>query len=275
MTPRSDHDDDMSMEEILASIRKFVTDNPPEAPTKQQRAYKGDLSESVVIPPQGHPMPLEQGRAGPKRQAQSEAYELTNEDRSPQSLSQPQWQGSEHPQDHGQSEYSRPAGEGRGAQPMHRQISPAPTYEPDILELNSPISPKGVNQSQGVAWSTPGRTPAKTQEESIMTLMNPIDSKRTDKPTRFSTKLSSFAEREEGLGSAHALAASASSLSRLAQASKSAPKRPNLADQRDLTLDQLIQDLIRPMIKQWIDTHLSSLVEEMVAKEIKRITKHL
>lgn len=276
MTPRSDHDDDMSMEEILASIRKFVTDNPPEAPTKQQRAYKGDLTESVVIPPLGHQILPEQVRSSPKYQAQPQAYELVNEDRSIQSAVQPQWQVSSQPQDHVQSQgYSNPVGEGRVLQPRHRQISPSSTYEPDILELNSPISPKGINQSQGDAWTTPGRVSAKSQEESIMTLLNPIDSKKTDKPARFSTKLSSFAEREESLGSAHALAASASSLSRLAQASKSTPKRSNLADQRDVTLDQLIQDLIRPMIKQWIDTHLPSLVEEMVAKEIKRITKHL
>lgn len=278
MTPKSDHDDDMSMEEILASIRKFVTDNPPEAPPKQQKVYKGDLRESVVIPPQGHTMFREQGEVAPQPQAQHQPYELVTEDRSVQSPPQLQGQATSQSSGHMQpGGYAMSAGEGR-LQPVHRQTTPGRTYEPDILELNSPISPKGVNQGQGVAWTPPSsvRAPVKNEpEESVMTLMNPIDSKKTDKPTRFSAKLSSFVEREEGLGSAHAMAASASSLSRLAQASKSAPRRPNLADQRDLTLDQLIQDLIRPMISQWIDTHLPTLVEEMVAKEIKRITKHL
>jgi len=47
-------------------------------------------------------------------------------------------------------------------------------------------------------------------------------------------------EGDESLGSSHAVAASASSLTRLAQASKSIPKRaPSLADQRGVTLDQL------------------------------------
>jgi cell pole-organizing protein PopZ len=121
----------------------------------------------------------------------------------------------------------------------------------------------------------------KNLEDSIMTLTNPIDVKKPENPPRenplrAAMKASPVAEPEDSLGSSHTMVASASSLTRLAQASKTAPKRaPNLADQRGVTLDQLIQDMIRPMIKQWIDTHLPNLVEEMVAKEIKRITKHL
>ena len=39
-----------------------------------------------------------------------------------------------------------------------------------------------------------------------------------------------------------------------------------------MTLDQLISELARPMIKQWLDTHLPSLVESLVNKETERIT---
>eukprot|EP01099_Mayorella_cantabrigiensis_P000189 TRINITY_DN1083_c0_g1_i2.p1 TRINITY_DN1083_c0_g1~~TRINITY_DN1083_c0_g1_i2.p1 ORF type:complete len:234 (-),score=14.10 TRINITY_DN1083_c0_g1_i2:892-1593(-) len=232
MTPKSEHEDDMSMEEILASIRKFVTDSPPEEPNKQ-RVYKGDLKESVVIPPAGHAV----------HRSQEENYP-------PQSI--------------------------------NRQSSISPLqYEPDILELKSPISPTRSNPGSLAEWgdSPPSvRTPAQTdQEESVMTLTNPLDTKKVERPSRFPVKTPQPSEQDESLSSSHALAASASSLSRLAQASKTAlhKKTSNLADQRDLTLDQLIQDMIRPMIRQWIDTHLPSLVEEMVAKEIKRITSHL
>ena len=110
-----------------------------------------------------------------------------------------------------------------------------------------------------------------------MMLTNPIDAKKGERLSRFPPRTSPVVEQEASLGSSHAVTASANSLSRLAQASKTAAhkKASTLADQRDLTLDQLIQDMIRPMIKLWIDTHLPSLVEEMVAKEIKRITSHL
>lgn len=267
MIPKRDHEDDMSMEEILASIRKFVTDNPPEDQSKQ-RGYKGDLSQPVaghtvsqLETPVGNPVGNPRGAAAFQEERQR-------------------------PSHHAQAQPSLPARQ-PDIQDHNPQALPHPShasqgYEPDILELNSPFVSKGTYASsfkEAASLASSARGARKVDhEESIMTLTNPIDTRKMEGSPRFSPKPSQMFERdrEEGLVSPHAMAASASSLSRLAQASKSAPRRsPNLADQRDLTIDQLIQDLIRPMIKQWIDTHLSTLVEEMVAKEIRRITKHL
>nr|WP_241241873.1 DUF2497 domain-containing protein [Sphingobium algorifonticola] len=41
---------------------------------------------------------------------------------------------------------------------------------------------------------------------------------------------------------------------------------------RDNTLESLVRELLRPMMKDWLDAHLPDLVEAMVAKEIARIT---
>jgi uncharacterized protein len=38
------------------------------------------------------------------------------------------------------------------------------------------------------------------------------------------------------------------------------------------TLEGLVRDMLRPMLKEWLDGHLPQLVEGMVAKEIARIT---
>jgi cell pole-organizing protein PopZ len=43
-------------------------------------------------------------------------------------------------------------------------------------------------------------------------------------------------------------------------------------DGDDNTLDGLVRAMLRPMLKDWLDARLPSLVEEMVAKEIARIT---
>lgn len=40
----------------------------------------------------------------------------------------------------------------------------------------------------------------------------------------------------------------------------------------DNTLDGLVRAMLRPLLKDWLDARLPSLVEEMVAKEIARIT---
>jgi cell pole-organizing protein PopZ len=240
MTPKSDHEEDMSMEEILASIRKFVTDSPPEDP--KQRVYGGDLAGSIVVPPTGH-VPTghaSRGHAMERRQGGNYAQQAIE----PSSLS-------------------------------------APQYGADVLELKSPLSPTRTSPDPSAEWGAstlPTRSLSQLgQEEAIITLTNPIDQKKGEKFSRFSAKPSPVGDQEASLGSSHAVTASANSLSRLAQVSKSAldKKLPNPADQRDITLDRFIQDMVRPMIKVWIDTHLPSLVEEMVAKEIKRITSHL
>lgn len=41
----------------------------------------------------------------------------------------------------------------------------------------------------------------------------------------------------------------------------------------ETSLEELTRDLLRPMLKTWLDTHLPALVEEMVAKEIQRISR--
>lgn len=38
------------------------------------------------------------------------------------------------------------------------------------------------------------------------------------------------------------------------------------------TMEDVVLDALRPMLKEWLDTNLPSLVEAMVAKEISRIT---
>ena len=38
------------------------------------------------------------------------------------------------------------------------------------------------------------------------------------------------------------------------------------------TLEGLVREMLRPMLKQWLDANLPELVEGMVAKEIARIT---
>lgn len=40
----------------------------------------------------------------------------------------------------------------------------------------------------------------------------------------------------------------------------------------DNTLDGLVRDLLRPMLKEWLDARLPDLVETLVAREIARIT---
>jgi len=40
----------------------------------------------------------------------------------------------------------------------------------------------------------------------------------------------------------------------------------------DNTLDGLVRSMLKPMLKEWLDARLPQMVEDMVAKEIARIT---
>jgi cell pole-organizing protein PopZ len=35
----------------------------------------------------------------------------------------------------------------------------------------------------------------------------------------------------------------------------------------------MVRDMLRPMLKDWLDSNLPNIVEAMVAREIERITK--
>ncbi len=48
---------------------------------------------------------------------------------------------------------------------------------------------------------------------------------------------------------------------------------PQIVRSGETSLEGLTRDLLRPMLKEWLDTNLPNLVEAMVAKEIERITK--
>ncbi|AMO72522.1 hypothetical protein AZE99_12270 [Sphingorhabdus sp. M41] len=50
-------------------------------------------------------------------------------------------------------------------------------------------------------------------------------------------------------------------------------RRPAALSDRGTSLEDMTRDLMRPMIKQWLDANLPDLVEELVAREIQRLSE--
>lgn len=48
---------------------------------------------------------------------------------------------------------------------------------------------------------------------------------------------------------------------------------PQIVRSGETSLEGMTRDLLRPMLKDWLDTHLPPIVEAMVEREIMRITK--
>lgn len=62
------------------------------------------------------------------------------------------------------------------------------------------------------------------------------------------------------------------SLSTLAALSEPSA-RPQIVRSGETSLESLVTEMLRPMMKEWLDQNLPTLVESMVEREIKRITK--
>ncbi len=112
---------------------------------------------------------------------------------------------------------------------------PAAIPEP-VLELTEPVAPPAPAPVEA-SGATPAE-PAPPQP--------PVDATAT-------------------LVSDDAACASRQSLSAL---SSMVLRNPN----SDNTLDGLVRELLRPMLKEWLDARLPDLVESLVAREIARIT---
>ncbi len=68
---------------------------------------------------------------------------------------------------------------------------------------------------------------------------------------------------------AESLARSFSALQTLSEPGAS----PQIIRSGETSLEGLTRELLKPMLKQWLDTHLPAVVEAMVEREITRITK--
>ncbi len=78
-----------------------------------------------------------------------------------------------------------------------------------------------------------------------------------------------IAQIEETLTSERAAEAMRRSLSNLSRISDAA--QPANATNGETTIEQLVRDMLRPLLAQWLDANLPPLVEKLVRDEISRI----
>jgi cell pole-organizing protein PopZ len=113
---------------------------------------------------------------------------------------------------------------------------PAPVVEPieEILELTDEIAEEDAMPAPKAAKPTAAAAPAAASDDSILSV-------------------------ESEVAARHSLSALSSML-----------VTPPAG--QDNTLEGLVRAMLKPMLKDWLDARLPALVEEMVAKEIARIT---
>ena len=75
---------------------------------------------------------------------------------------------------------------------------------------------------------------------------------------------------DESLTTDEAARAMRQSLAALAMLSEP-PARPQIVRSGETSLEGMVREMLRPMMAQWLDTHLPEIVERLVKAEIARI----
>lgn len=78
---------------------------------------------------------------------------------------------------------------------------------------------------------------------------------------------------EAELISATAASAATGAFAKLSHAFQRTPPEESVADSSGRTVEQFIEDILRPMLKEWLDENLPPIVERLVQKEIQKIAR--
>ena len=91
----------------------------------------------------------------------------------------------------------------------------------------------------------------------------------------FSSDKDSSTTLEEGLVSAAAASAATANLAQLARSMAQEPSaNGNIPlGSTNRTLEDLVKEMMRPMLKDWLDRNLPQMVEHMVRRELERMTR--
>ena len=192
----SDTEQEPSMEEILASIRRIISDDDDQSKTDEtQPAVEEETVQEEIVVPVEEPLPTEELTASPpvddEDDEDDEVLDLTDMDAAdPEPLFEEQ-------------AYQAPVSEPASSQPMQPSI-PAPVEEKESL------------------------------------VSSPQATETMDEFARLGSKLyEDVQELPIGNGA--------------------------------VTLEGLVRELVRPMLKEWLDQHLPITVERLVREEIERL----
>lgn len=232
---RAEQAADPSMEEILASIRKIIAeDSPaPEAAAETVPARSGP--QLAVVP---DPVVEDDETAD---EVSGTVPEETAPDES--AADEPEARADLHEPEAARSE-PVPADM---AEPVGMSAAPEPSPEADREPLQDAIS-------QMVAEAAPQPEPASATTAATETTSRA-------KPAGAEPAAGGKAD---GLLSPHANEAVQSAFDQLAH---------TILGQQSRTLEDLVQEMLRPMLRNWLDDNLPVLVERLVREEIERVSR--
>jgi cell pole-organizing protein PopZ len=109
---------------------------------------------------------------------------------------------------------------------------------------------------------------ARSGETAVEQPRHDFEERNEDDVLELSDELAPKADIGPPLLDAAAAGATRSALDQLSTVAASVPAMPQQAN----PLEELVREMLKPILKQWLDDHLPRLVDEHVKREISRIT---
>jgi cell pole-organizing protein PopZ len=130
------------------------------------------------------------------------------------------------------------------------EIQQEPSMEEILASIKRVIAEDGrASPGRPARGSRPVEAPPALPEDDVLELSDPVT-------------------EGEGLVSEDAAAASHKALAALSAIRDKAETVPV----GDGPLEAVVREMLKPMLKEWLDAHLPEIIEQMVAREIARIT---
>lgn len=174
--------------------------------------------------------------------------------------------------------------------------APAAVAEDDVLELTEVVSEQPVAAPEPEPEPEPLPEPEPEPEpdpepepepepvpepEAALELAEPdlddasLDFEAPSAPPEMEEPLSQPAEDDSLVADSTALMASAA-MSRLTESPEGGPAEAGAPMQiGDKTIEALVRELMRPMLKDWLDKNLPAIVERIVEREVSRVAERL
>jgi hypothetical protein len=143
-----------------------------------------------------------------------------------------------------------------------------------VVSLNAPLDEQAADDADADAEMgddippLPDDSVAAEEDEDSELTMEDADDKIEFSPEELIGQPKAV---DEGLMSAAAAGATAAAFAALARSSQSGNGGLSLGIGR--TLEDLVQEMIRPMIKEWLDKNLPPMAERLVRKELERLSR--
>ena len=158
-----------------------------------------------------------------------------------------------------------------GTKAQSEAVAPAPGEKSDILELTQVVNEDGSVRRVS-PWAEVATASSASPDEptaSPAAAAGRIEPPPSHADAALEPRLDSGRERIVSAATSGAAAAAFAQLGALPRERRNEPELPLGGAKR--TLEEIVHEMLRPLLQSWLDAHLPGIVERLVREEIARV----